>query len=66
MVRVELNLSKSVPENANFYFNKSKKLKNKLPGIERTLDRTKQEIEKLDSQKKEFENKQIKKEILKK
>lgn len=41
---IELFYEKSVPENANFYYDKSKKLKRKMPGIEKTIEKTKKEI----------------------
>ena len=65
MVKVELDLSKSIHENANSYFSKSKKLKNKLPGIEKTIEKTKEEIENLSKKQHEIESKKKKQELLK-
>lgn len=65
MVKVELDLSKSIHENANSYFSKSKKLKNKLPGIERTIEKTKDELETLSKKQMELESKKEKQELLK-
>ena len=44
MVKIKLSLGKDVNSNANFYFEKAKKLKKKLPGIEETIKRTQEEI----------------------
>ena len=65
MVKVELDLSKSLHENANGYFSKSKKLKSKLPGIERTIEKTKKELEELNQEKQQYQEKQQKQELLK-
>lgn len=65
MVKVELDLSKSVHENANVYFSKSKKLKAKLPGIEKTLEKTKEELETISQKQVEHQKKQEKQQLLK-
>jgi predicted ribosome quality control (RQC) complex YloA/Tae2 family protein len=41
---VELNLSKSLPQIADDYYEKAKKIKAKLEGLERAIEKTKQEI----------------------
>ena len=43
---IKLNITKSVEENASEYFNKAKKLKKKLIGAQRTIEETKQKLEK--------------------
>ncbi|MCA9497076.1 MAG: DUF814 domain-containing protein [Nanoarchaeota archaeon] len=43
-MEIELKLNKNVNENANIYFEKAKKLKAKLPGIEETIKVTKEKI----------------------
>ncbi len=62
-MKIKLFLNRDVNSNANFYFEKAKKLKFKIPGITETLERTKKEIEEF---KKEKENYTIKKEQKKK
>ena len=52
-MEIKLSLNKNINENANIYFEKAKKLKAKLPGIEEAIDNTKKEI-------KEFEEKKEK------
>lgn len=49
-MEIKLSLNKNINENANIYFEKAKKLKAKLPGINEAIENTKKEI-------KEFENK---------
>jgi predicted ribosome quality control (RQC) complex YloA/Tae2 family protein len=44
-MEIKLELNKDINYNANKYFEKAKKLKNKLPGIEKTIEKTKKEIE---------------------
>ena len=44
-MEVKLFLNKNVNENANYYFNKSKKLKSKIPGVEMTIERTEKQIQ---------------------
>lgn len=43
-MNIELNLNKSLEENANVYFDKSKKLKKKIPGSNKAIEQTKKEI----------------------
>ena len=43
-MEIKLKLNKSVNDNANIYFEKSKKLKSKLSGIEKIIFKTKKEI----------------------
>ncbi len=51
-MEIKLFLNKNINENANIYFEKAKKLKAKLPGIEEAILHTKSEI-------KEFEEKKL-------
>jgi len=51
---IQLFLNKSVNENANFYFEKAKKLKAKLPGIEEAIQNTKKEIENFEEKKEKY------------
>lgn len=62
-MKITLKLTKSVNENANIYFEKSKKLKAKIPGIEKIIIETKKEIKKLQLKKKEYIAKKEEKEI---
>ncbi len=45
MVKIKLFLNKDINENSNYYFQKAKKLKGKLPGVEKTIDKIKKDIE---------------------
>ncbi len=65
MVKVKLFLNRNVNENANFYFEKAKKLKAKLPGLEKALVITKKEIADFESKKEEYIVKKEKEEKLK-
>lgn len=62
---VKLTLSKDVNSNANFYFDKSKKLKNKVPGINEIILKTKKEIEDFEARKSEYLKKKDREEIVK-
>ncbi len=61
-MEVKLFLNKDVNENANFYFEKGKKLKAKNPGLEKAITITKKEIEEFIKKKQDYENLKIKKE----
>ena len=65
-MQIEINLNKTVEENAGTYFNLAKKAKKKLKGAKEALGKTKQELEKLKQQEEKFqieeEKKQQKKE----
>lgn len=62
---IKLSLNKDVNENANFYFNKSKKLKLKIPGINKAIKHTKKEIEQFEEQKQQHIKKKQHEEKLK-
>ncbi|MBU0459211.1 MAG: NFACT family protein, partial [Nanoarchaeota archaeon] len=49
-MQIEINLNKTVEENAGTYFNLAKKAKKKLKGAKEALEKTKQELEKLKQQ----------------
>ena len=40
----ELDPKKSIEENANFYYEKAKKLKKKIPGTEKAIEKTKEKL----------------------
>ena len=63
-MEVKLTLSKDVNSNANFYFDKSKKLKNKIPGIDEIIKKTKKNIEEFDLKKEEYLKKKEKDKIV--
>lgn len=65
-MEIKLFLNKDVNENANFYFEKAKKLKAKLPGIEKTIDKTRDEIEHFEEKKEEYVKKKEKHEKINK
>ncbi len=53
-MEVKLELNKDINYNANKYFEKAKKLKSKLPGIDRTIEKTKEEIKNFQSKKEDY------------
>lgn len=53
-MEVKLFLNKDIHENANLYFNKAKKLKAKLPGIEKAVDNVRIEIENFEKKKESY------------
>jgi len=63
-MEIKLSLTKDVNENANFYFEKAKKLKAKLPGIEKAVGIARKEIENFEDKKQEYLDKKKKKEKL--
>ncbi|MBU0459323.1 MAG: DUF814 domain-containing protein, partial [Nanoarchaeota archaeon] len=66
-MEINIDLTKTVEENAGTYFNLAKKAKKKLKGAKEALEKTKQELEKLKQQEDKFqieeEKKQQKKEV---
>jgi len=44
-MKLKLLLNKSLEENAEIYFKKSKKLKKKIPGAEKAIEQTKKKLE---------------------
>lgn len=53
-MEIKLQLNKDTNSNANFYFEKAKKLKSKIPGIDKILEKTKKEIENFENKKEEY------------
>ncbi len=53
-MEIKLELNKDVNYNANYYFQKAKKLKAKLPGIEKAINITKDEILNFDNRREEY------------
>ena len=51
MVRLTLDINKSVEQNAAFYYEKAKKIKKKIEGAKKALEDTKNKIEQLEKQK---------------
>lgn len=63
-MQIKLKLNWDVNKNAEHYFSKAKKLKAKIPGVEKTIDRTKKEIDEFELRKKEYlDKKEHKKKI---
>ena len=50
-MKIKLFLNKDVNINADYYFKKAKKLKAKLPGVEKAIERTKEEIDNFEEKK---------------
>lgn len=61
-MELKLFLNKNINENANYYFDKAKKLKSKIPGIEKTIEKTKKEIEEFEEKKETYLKKKEKEE----
>lgn len=62
-MNIELDLNKSLEENADLYYQKAKKLKKKLPGTLSAIERTKKEIEEFKQHHEEKEEKQKKEQL---
>ena len=64
-MEVEIELNKSVEENAGIYFDKAKKAKKKLKGAEEALEKSKKKLLKLEQEEDKFRAEEEKKEIKK-
>ena len=62
---IKLFLNKNINDNANYYFEKAKKLKAKIPGLEKAMKQTKKEIENFEDKKELYFKNKKKEEILK-
>lgn len=62
MIKITLEMDKSVEENAEVYFNRAKKFKRKLKGAREALERSKKEYEKL-KKKEEKETEKLSKKV---
>lgn len=63
-MKIKLSLSKDVNSNANKYFDKSKKLKSKIPGIDKIIEKTKNEISEFNSKRDEYLEKKEKEALI--
>jgi predicted ribosome quality control (RQC) complex YloA/Tae2 family protein len=63
-MEIKLILNKDVNYNANLYFEKAKKLKSKIQGIDNIIKKTKEEIDSLKSKKENLEKFEKKKELI--
>ncbi len=63
-MEIKLSLNKDVNSNANFYFEKAKKLKKKLPGVDTTIEKTLKEIDEFEDKKESYLKKKEMKEKL--
>ena len=61
-MEIEIDLNKSVEENAGIYFEKAKKLKKKLKGAGEALAESKKKLDKLMKEEEKFFEKEAKKE----
>lgn len=66
MSKVKLVLNKDINYNANLYFNKAKKLKNKIPGLNIAIENTQKEIKNFSNKKEEYLKTKIQKDIINK
>lgn len=64
-MEIKLFLNKNINENANIYFEKAKKLKAKIPGLEKAMIQTKKEIEEFEEKKNNYLEKKKKEETIK-
>lgn len=64
-MEIKLSLNKDINSNANKYFEKAKKLKAKIPGIDKTIEKTKKEIEEFEEKKETYLKKKEKDEKIK-
>ncbi len=64
-MNIELFINKSLEENANVYFDQSKKLKKKIPGTLKAIEQTKKEIAEFEEKHKQKEINQKKEEVFK-
>src|SRR3989338_1056063 len=65
MLRLVLDLKKSVEENASDYFEKAKKIKKKIKGAEEAIEQNIRKLKELETKKEKFEaKKEIKKEAV--
>lgn len=53
-MKIELDIKKDLHTNANDYFSKAKRLKAKLPGLEKAMEKTKEEIANFEKRKEEY------------
>ena len=51
MDRVTIDITKSIEENAGLYYEKAKKLKKKLAGVEKTIENFKKDLANLEKRK---------------
>ena len=65
-MKIELEINKDIHFNANKYLEKAKKLKQKIPGIEKIIQKTRDEIIKFEEKKKKFQKEKKKEKNLKK
>ncbi len=64
MVRIKLDITKSVEENASRYYEEAKKYKKKIEGAKRALEETKLKLEKIKKEHKKEKDKENKKIII--
>jgi predicted ribosome quality control (RQC) complex YloA/Tae2 family protein len=60
MLRITLDINKSIEQNASLYYDKAKKIKKKIEGAKEALEETKKKIKKLEKEKAKEEKEQIK------
>ena len=60
-MEIEIDLNKSVDENAGDYFNYAKKAKKKLQGAKEALEESKKKLAKLEQQEEKFQEKELEK-----
>lgn len=63
-MEIKLRLNKNINDNANIYFDKAKKLKSKIPGLQNAIEQTKKEILEFEEKKSKYISKKQNKEKL--
>ena len=61
-MHIEINLNKSVDENAGIYYDKAKKARKKLEGAKATVEKYQLELENLQGKEAQFQEKETQKE----
>jgi predicted ribosome quality control (RQC) complex YloA/Tae2 family protein len=64
-MKITLELSKSIEDNADKYYEKAKKAKKKLSGVKKALEKTKECISRLESKKEKLESQPKKEDVIK-
>ena len=64
-MEVEIDLNKSLEENAGIYFDQAKKAKKKLKGAAEALEKSKKQLKKLEQEESKFKEEEEKKEVKK-
>lgn len=59
MIRITLNINKSIEQNAALYYDKAKRIKKKIEGAKKALEETKSKLKKLEKEKAKQDKKEV-------